>query len=153
MKDLYAVLGLSENATSQEIRAAYLRLVRRYHPDLNPGDPEAAERTREANAAYEILGNAEKRAAYDRARAAARRPLRPGYGWPGWSSPGPPPSVGWQRGAAWQAAPRWGDEEIDLAELELMLELLELARWLERRRAVGFGMSFGWPWRPRSGWW
>lgn len=64
--DHYAVLGVSRRASQQEVRAAYLRVMRATHPDHARGDPSAAERARRANAAYEVLGDAASRAAYDR---------------------------------------------------------------------------------------
>jgi curved DNA-binding protein CbpA len=77
MSDLYGVLGLSRNASEEEIKAGYRALARRFHPDVNAGDVACAERLREVNRAYETLGNAETRAAYDcdlqRQRADARR--------------------------------------------------------------------------------
>lgn len=64
VKDYYAVLGVSSQASLEEIRMAYRRQARVYHPDLSV-DPDAVERFREVNEAYEVLANAEKRQAYD----------------------------------------------------------------------------------------
>jgi molecular chaperone DnaJ len=64
-RDLYAILGVSREATQEEIKKAYRKLVRKYHPDANPGDAEAAERFKKINLAYEILQDPQKRAAYD----------------------------------------------------------------------------------------
>lgn len=61
----YATLGLHRRCTLAQIRAAYRTLARQHHPDLNPGSPEAVARTQELNAAYEILSDADRRAAYD----------------------------------------------------------------------------------------
>ncbi len=71
--DHYHVLGVSPQATHEEVRAAYLRLMRASHPDTSPEDPEAAERARQANAAWEVLGDAARRAAYDRLRSSQRQ--------------------------------------------------------------------------------
>ncbi len=64
VKDYYAVLGVSSQASLEEIRMAYRRQARAYHPDLSV-DPDAVERFREVNEAYEVLANAEKRRSYD----------------------------------------------------------------------------------------
>ena len=58
--DPYKVLGLSPDASDEEIKKAYRRLAKKYHPDLNPGDAEAARRMKEVNAAYEQIKNPEK---------------------------------------------------------------------------------------------
>lgn len=64
-KDLYEILGVDRNATEEEIKKAYRRLAKKYHPDLNPGDKEAEQKFKEINEAYEILSDPQKRAQYD----------------------------------------------------------------------------------------
>ena len=66
MADYYDILGVPRSADEKEIRQAYRRLARQYHPDVNPGDEEAAERFKTINAAYEVLSDADKRGKYDR---------------------------------------------------------------------------------------
>ncbi len=65
-KDYYAILGVSRTATQEEIKKAYRKIALKYHPDRNPGDKEAEEKFKEAAEAYEVLGDPEKRARYDR---------------------------------------------------------------------------------------
>jgi len=64
-KDLYAVLGVSRTATADEIKRAYRKLARRFHPDVNPGNKEAEERFKEISVAYDALSDPEKRKQYD----------------------------------------------------------------------------------------
>jgi molecular chaperone DnaJ len=65
-RDYYEILGVSRSAGDQEIKSAYRKLALQYHPDRNPGDNGAEERFKEAAEAYNVLGDAEKRARYDR---------------------------------------------------------------------------------------
>jgi molecular chaperone DnaJ len=64
-KDYYATLGVSRGAKPEEIRKAYRRLARKYHPDVNPGNKGAEEKFKELSEAYEILGDGKKRQVYD----------------------------------------------------------------------------------------
>ncbi|HRF59991.1 MAG TPA: J domain-containing protein [Fimbriimonadaceae bacterium] len=65
-KDYYAILGVSKNADEKAIKAAYRKLARKYHPDVNPGDASAEAKFKDVSEAHEILGNPEKRKLYDR---------------------------------------------------------------------------------------
>jgi DnaJ-class molecular chaperone len=65
-RDYYQVLGVKRDASEKEIRQAYRKLARSYHPDLNPGDAAAEEKFKEASEAHEVLSDKEKRAKYDR---------------------------------------------------------------------------------------
>lgn len=65
MKDYYKILGVSRDATIDEIKKAYRRLALKYHPDRNPGDKEAEEKFKEINEAYAVLSDPEKRKQYD----------------------------------------------------------------------------------------
>lgn len=65
MRDLYEILGLSKNASRDEIKKAYRKIAMKYHPDKNPGDKEAERKFKEAAEAYSILSDGQKRAQYD----------------------------------------------------------------------------------------
>ena len=84
VRDYYEVLGVPRTASQKEIKAAFRKLARKHHPDVNPGDPGAAEQFKEINEAHEVLGDPEKRKKYDQ--------LGPN----------------WQKYEAWEAAGRPG---------------------------------------------
>ena len=65
-RDHYEVLGVSRQATADEIKGAFRKLAAQYHPDRNPDDPSAAARFKEVNAAYQVLSDSQRRAVYDR---------------------------------------------------------------------------------------
>ena len=66
MRDFYEILGIERDADINEIKRAYRKLAKKYHPDLNPGDEEAEKNFKEVTAAYEVLVDEEKRSIYDR---------------------------------------------------------------------------------------
>lgn len=76
-RDLYEVLGLQKGASDDEIKKAYRKLAKKYHPDLNPGDKEAEQKMKEVNGAYEVLSDADKKARYDQYGFAG---IDPNYG-------------------------------------------------------------------------
>src|SRR5260221_11233242 len=67
-KDYYAVLGVPQSATEKDLSRAFKKLAKQYHPDANPGNGAAEERFKEISAAYDVLGDATKRAEYDEVR-------------------------------------------------------------------------------------
>ena len=90
IEDPYKVLGVSPDASDEEIKRAYRRLSKQYHPDLNPGDKEAAKRMQEVNAAYEQIKNPD----------AYKRTAGGGYGTQGYGGYGQyygPFGGGWQQ--------------------------------------------------------
>jgi DnaJ-class molecular chaperone len=81
--DPYETLGVKKNATAAQIRSAYLKLAKKHHPDLNPGDKKAEERFKSISSAHDLLSDTEKRARFDRGELDAsgqeRAPPRPSY--------------------------------------------------------------------------
>lgn len=92
-KDYYKILGVNKSATQKEIKSAYRKLAKVNHPDVNPDDPEAQERFKDINEAYQVLGDPEKRKKYDQLGANWRQWERMG---------GRPEDFNWQR---WTAGP------------------------------------------------
>lgn len=93
-RDYYDILGVDRDADEQEIKRAYRKLALKYHPDKNPDDDNAEERFKEINEAYEVLGNSEKRAKYDRLGASYRQWERTGgrpgdFDWSQWTTGAP----------------------------------------------------------------
>ncbi|MCD0156790.1 DnaJ domain-containing protein, partial [Deinococcus sp. 6GRE01] len=80
-KDYYDVLGVSRGASEADIKSAYRRLAKQYHPDKNAGDEKAAERFKEIGEAYAVLSDPEKRQVFDQFGHTGQVP--PGYGGPG----------------------------------------------------------------------
>ncbi|MBN1656912.1 MAG: J domain-containing protein [Anaerolineae bacterium] len=86
-KDYYETLGVSRDASQKEIKSAFRKLARKYHPDVNPGDSQAEERFKEINEAYEVLSDPEKREKYNQL----------GSDWRRWQQAGQPGDFDWGR--------------------------------------------------------
>ncbi|MFN2143493.1 MAG: DnaJ C-terminal domain-containing protein [Candidatus Promineifilaceae bacterium] len=94
-KDYYKILGVGKNASSSEIKKAYRKLARQYHPDVNPGDQTAENKFKDINEAYEVLSDDDKRQKYDRFGSEWRQFERAGgspndFNWGQWASAGSP---------------------------------------------------------------
>lgn len=82
MRDPYQVLGLTRSASAEEIKQAYRKLAKQYHPDLNPGRPDIEQRFKDVSGAYNLLSDTEKRGRFDRGEIDANgneRPLHRAY--------------------------------------------------------------------------
>lgn len=88
-QDYYKILGVSKNADKKEIKSAYRKLARKYHPDVNQDDPQAEARLKKINEAYEVLSDPEKRATYDQL----------GPNWQQWQNSGQPGGFNWRQWA------------------------------------------------------
>ena len=154
-KDYYAILGVAPSASEGEIRVAYRRLARRYHPDLHPEREDGDARLKELNEAYEVLANPERRARYAAEVARVQvhaRPTPPPRARPSRAAPGPPWPTGdsWARqrprgthvdlsgGGVWRPSGTVGREPpgpwaVDPAADRRALDELELLLWQWRR--------------------
>jgi curved DNA-binding protein len=149
-KDYYKTLGVSKQATDQEIKTAFRKLARQFHPDLNPGNKEAEQKFKTINEANEVLGNPDKRKKYDelganweqiqKDREYAKQYARPGFEWRTeedfdlndffesfFGERGTPFSGGFRPGAA--RSPRPGHD----VESEIELSLEEIAQGGKRQ--------------------
>ena len=92
-RDYYEVLGVQKGASEAEIKKAYKKMARKYHPDLNQDDPKAAEeKMKEVNEAYDVLKDPQKKAQYDQFGHAAFEGGGAGAG--GWGTSCPPAALG-----------------------------------------------------------
>lgn len=94
-KDYYQTLGLSKKASQDEIKKAYRKLARKFHPDVNPDDPQAEEKFKEINEAYQVLSDEDKRKKYDQFGSQWKQYQRTGgrpedFDWSQWAARGQP---------------------------------------------------------------
>lgn len=94
-RDYYQILNVSKSASQDEIKKAYRKLAREYHPDVNPDDPNAEEKFKDINEAYQVLSDAEKREKYDRFGSQWKQYQQTGgraedFDWSQWAAQGQP---------------------------------------------------------------
>src|SRR5947207_15534488 len=94
-QDYYKTLGVNKNADEKEIKKAFRKLARQFHPDVNPGDKDAEKHFKEINEAYEVLSDADKRAKYDQLGSNYQQWQRMGgqnnpngFNWGNWANQG-----------------------------------------------------------------
>jgi len=132
-KDYYQVLGLKPGADEKEIKSAFRRLARKYHPDVNPNDPKAEERFKEINEAYEVLSDAEKRRKYDQMRQQYEAWQRAG---------GQPGGFDWSRWAAGAGAGAPGGVHVEYVTPEDLRDFQDIFGDLGGFGAGGFSDFF-----------
>jgi DnaJ-class molecular chaperone len=121
----YEVLGVKPDASADEIRKSYRKLAKQFHPDLNPGKPEAEARFKEVSAAYDLLSDTEKRARYDRGEIDESGAERPRYQYRSYAEGA--------EGRKYQP-----EGEMDLSDLEDLFAAFGSARAGGRRGGAGF---------------
>lgn len=129
MKDPYETLGVAKTASPEEIKKAYLRLAKKLHPDLNPGDRDAEEKFKEVSSANDFLSDVEKRRRYDRGEIDATGAERPSHRY--YRDYAEAPGHQYESQAAYA----------DFADSEIFAELLR-RRAQEARRARGADLRY-----------
>ncbi|MFZ5919025.1 MAG: DnaJ C-terminal domain-containing protein [Chloroflexota bacterium] len=107
-KDYYKILGVDKRASEREIKQAYRKLARQYHPDVNPGDKQAEERFKEINEAHKVLSDSEKRQKYDQLGSSYFRWQQQG---------GDPRGFDWSQWFAQQQAAGGGGTHVEFGDL------------------------------------
>jgi len=134
LSDLYKTLGVGRTADQAEIKSAYRKLAKKFHPDLNPGDADIERRFKEVSAAYDVLGDAEKRAKYDRGDMDQDGRERSGAGfWRNWNRRGA--GAAGAGGAGGRPKFDFGEELND--ENDSIDEILKAWRSAKARQAAG----------------
>jgi molecular chaperone DnaJ len=127
-KDYYQVLGVPKNASAADVKKAYRKLAQKFHPDANAGNKEAEERFKEISAAYDVLGDAEKRKQYDQVREMAASGFS-GFG--GFGGPGGQGGPGGRRVRV-EGSP-FGEGFTDVGDLGDLFSMFTGGRGRERR--------------------
>uniref|UniRef100_A0A7C4ELH7 Chaperone protein DnaJ n=1 Tax=Thermodesulfovibrio aggregans TaxID=86166 RepID=A0A7C4ELH7_9BACT len=152
MKDYYSILGVSRNASQEEIKKAFRRLARQYHPDLNPGNKEAEEKFKEINEAYSCLSDPVRRANYDR-YGTVEAPTGNGFGFETYTTftdifedifEGFFGSFGFRKNKPVKGADLRYDLTITLEEAAFGVEkTIKIPRWQECSKCKGSGIKPG----------
>jgi len=121
-RDFYKILGVSRNANTKEIKAAYRKLAKERHPDRNPNDPDANAKFQDLGAAHEVLTDPEKRRLYNRGGEEALKEEESGGGW----------GFPWEQQGFRHEKPRGADVEMDLY---VTLEELYVGNFVEMARS------------------
>jgi DnaJ-class molecular chaperone len=130
--DPYATLGLKRDATPEAIKAAYRKLARKHHPDLNPGKPEAEAKFKSVSAAHDLLSDPEKRGRFDRGEIDAE----------GQEQRRPPPGGGYRRHAEAEEGARYSPGRGDDAFDDLFADMFEAQRRAEAAPRPGRDESY-----------
>src|SRR5688572_30650308 len=117
-RDYYEVLGVPRGASADEIKKAHRKLVRQYHPDANKNNPQAEEKFREAQEAYDVLSDTQKRANYDQFGHAGVGGVQPGTGGDPYEAFRRAQEAGRGGGRTWQAGPNVAVEDFDFSGAE-----------------------------------
>jgi curved DNA-binding protein len=139
-KDYYKVLGIDKSASDKEIKAAYRKLARKYHPDVNPDNPQAESRFKEVNEAYEVLGDGQKREKYDRL----------GANWYRWQQTGQQGGFDWEQWMNGSGDPRVNVEYGNAEDL-FGGGFSDFFSTIFGGGAPGWGRSYQYRTRPRTG--
>lgn len=136
-KDYYKTLGVDRNAEEKEIKKAYRKMARQYHPDVNPGDKAAEEHFKDINEAYEVLSDPEKRRKYDQL----------GSSWQQWQRTGRDPGgFDWSQWFS-RAQPGGGGVRVEYGDLGDLEDLLGRGGFSDFFQSIFGGMG-----APRTGW-
>ena len=142
-RDPYEVLGVSRSASADEIKSAYRRLARKYHPDVNQGDPASEEKFKEVSGAYEILSDSEKRARFDQFGTTEGMPQDPFFGGSGGGGIGDLFDMFFGASGGQQGRRRTPAQDGDDLRLDLQISLLDVINGLSKEVEVNRASECG----------